>query len=206
MIEYHKNFSLEPLFYINEEGLVCQEEWKDVVGFEGLYRVSNLGRIKSLERIVNRINSPYKIETKILKPRESKRRYLVCDIGYKKRTIHQLVAMAFLNHIPCKYKLVVDHKNNNPLDNRLENLQLTTQRNNASKDKKNKSSKYTGVSWNKKRNIWISSIRFLGTKIVLYSGIDEELASSFYLKAKENSLLFKGNVIEFKKKLKTLIL
>ena len=46
MIEYHKNLSLELLFYINNEGLVCYEEWKDIPGYEGIYQVSNLGRIK----------------------------------------------------------------------------------------------------------------------------------------------------------------
>ena len=48
------------------------------------------------------------------------------------------------------HKLVVDHINNDPLDNRLENLQLISHRYNLSKDKKGGSSKFTGVSWDKR--------------------------------------------------------
>jgi hypothetical protein len=72
--------------------------------------------------------------------------------------VHQLVAMAFLNHTPCGMNLVVDHINSNKLDNRVENLQLITQRENSSKDIKNKTSKYTGVSWCKHRGKWLSQI------------------------------------------------
>jgi ribosomal protein L15E len=71
--------------------------------------------------------------------------------------------MAFLNHTPCGYKIVVDHIDNNiKTDNRLENLQLITQRENVSKDIKNTSSKYIGVCWHKKAKKWRSSIQING--------------------------------------------
>ena len=69
-----------------------------------------------------------------------------------------LVAMAFLNHKPCGHKLVVDHINNNKLNDRLYNIQVITQRQNCSKDKKG-SSKYTGVTWDKRQNKWKAYIR-----------------------------------------------
>lgn len=50
MIEYYKNFDLLPLKYINQFGKKCIEQWFDVVGFEGIYQVSNLCRIKSVDR------------------------------------------------------------------------------------------------------------------------------------------------------------
>ena len=60
MIEYYKNLSLESLFYINDEGLVCMEEWRNIIGFENRYQVSSLGRVKSLGR---RIKSGKKNKT-----------------------------------------------------------------------------------------------------------------------------------------------
>jgi len=46
--------------------------------------------------------------------------------------------MAFLNHTPCGHKLIVDHINENKLDNRVENLQLITNKQNVIKSIKNK--------------------------------------------------------------------
>ena len=137
-----------------------QEIWKDIPNYEGYYQVSNLGRVKSLSReILNQGKFPFISKEKILKERISKNGYnmiYLCKNGKLRNiSVHIMVAMAFLNHIPDgTNKICVDHINNNSLDNRLENLQLITQRENSSKDKKNKTSKYTGVCWDKKRNKW----------------------------------------------------
>jgi CRISPR/Cas system-associated protein Cas7 (RAMP superfamily) len=77
----------------------------------------------------------------------------------KTREVHQLVAEAFLGHVPCGYKLVVDHIDNNKLNNRVDNLQLISQRENASKNMINKTSKYTGVYFDKSRNKYGSRIQ-----------------------------------------------
>lgn len=52
------------------------EEWKDIKGYEGLYQVSNLGRVKSLERITNMKDGRIRTEReKILKPIKDKHGY-----------------------------------------------------------------------------------------------------------------------------------
>lgn len=94
------------------------EEWLDVVGYEGLYQVSNLGRIKSLN--YNRtgkeaIISPNNLNTGYLQ-------VILCKNGKTKHhTIHRLVAMAFLpntDNLPQ-----VNHKDENKENNCVENLE-----------------------------------------------------------------------------------
>lgn len=133
-----------------------KEVWKSIPNYEGLYEVSNLGRVKSL-------NYNKKGIEKILS-------FCIGNNGYymvalcsnkkcKSRTIHSLVAEAFLNHKPCGHKLVIDHINNNKLDNRIENLQIVTIRYNTRKVQGNDTSKYKGVCWAKDRSKWKSCIR-----------------------------------------------
>lgn len=127
------------------------EIWKDVIGYEGIYMVSNLGRVKSLK-----FN-----KEKILKPAKNSNGYyiiLLCNNNIKARKVHQLVAESFLGHLPCAMNLVVDHINDIKTDNRIKNLQIVTQRFNLSKKKGNYTSNYKGVSWNKKSNKWVSQI------------------------------------------------
>jgi hypothetical protein len=133
---------------------MIEEIWKDIPGYEGIYQVSDLGNVKSL-----RFN-----KEKILKPGVNGSGYytvVLCKGKRKTKKVHKLVAMAFLNHNPDGYKLVVDHKDNDKLNNILSNLQLISQRENSSKDKKG-TSKHTGVSWDKERNKWKSSISING--------------------------------------------
>ena len=121
-----------------------KEIWKDIPEYEGLYQVSNLGRVKSLK---------FKKE-KILKFGTALKYYMVCLCKNGKSKgiyVHQLVAITFLKHQQCGHKLVIDHINNNQKDNRLENLQIVTQRENSCKKQGNYSSKYKGVSLNKRK-------------------------------------------------------
>jgi len=143
-----------------------EEIWKDIPDYKGLYQVSNLGRIKSLERKCAVKNGVRTVSERILKAASDKfRKYLYVSLSTEhndiKFNIHQLVAMAFLGHKPDgTNRVVVDHINNDKLDNRLENLQLISARENVSKDQKkqNRSSKYVGVSWDKRRKKWIACI------------------------------------------------
>ena len=100
-------------------------------------------------------------------------------VRYSNRNISVLMAKAFLNHKPCGHKLVVDHINNNRLNDRLYNLQVITQRLNLTKDKKG-TSKYAGVCWDKSCNKWISYININGKSIFLGRFTDEQEAAQAY--------------------------
>ena len=161
------------------------EEFRDVIGYEGLYQVSNLGRVKSLGNNQTR-------KEKILKPGVSTWGYnqvlLSKNKIIKNNLVHKLVAMAFLNHIPCGHKIVVDHINDNKLDNRVENLQLISQRENVYKTQGKYSSKYKGVSWDKEKNKWRTKININGKLIHLgYFNCELSAALAYQNKIKEIS-------------------
>lgn len=102
-----------------------QEVWKDIKGYEGYYQISNLGRVKSLPRkYKNRI-----VKDEIIKvPSKLPKGYLRVGL-YKEGTtkyfyIHRLVAETFLNKI--KGKDFVNHKDCNPTNNKVNNLEWCT--------------------------------------------------------------------------------
>lgn len=132
------------------------ENYIDVLGYEGLYQISDLGNVRSISRDVPHANG-FGIRFlvgRILKPTLDKKTgyiYISLSAGgkVKKYNIHQLVAIAFLNHVPCGHKEVIDHIDENKLNNYLENLRITTNRINCSKTKRGVTSKYVGVRKNK---------------------------------------------------------
>ena len=146
------------------------EIFKDVPNYEGLYQVSNFGNIKSKSRIVERKKSGnFLIKESIIKQFFSgpkKYQYLKVTLtkdGIKKNLkVHVLVAMAFLGHKPDgTHKIIVEHFDGNRLNNNLKNLELTTQSINIQRAYKKikTSSIYTGVSFNKRSNKWLSYIK-----------------------------------------------
>ena len=114
------------------------ERWLPVKGYEGSYEVSNMGRVKSLERSVSCGGKGGRmiVAGKMLSV-ASKMRYFMVGLSKEGKTkscsIHQLVAIAFLNHIPDGHNVVVDHINSDTRDNRVSNLQLITQIENVKK-------------------------------------------------------------------------
>lgn len=166
------------------------EVWKDVVGYEGLYEVSSYGNIKSISRTITKGNITYVTKDKLLKQSVDTVGYPYVNLSdYKKQKtfrVHQLVAIAFFNHVPNKYDgLIVDHIDNNKLNNMTTNLQLITNRKNSSKDKKNKTSKYTGVFWHKQSNKWLAQFRENGKVKYLGNFETEEEARDAYNKSQE---------------------
>ncbi len=158
-----------------------KEIWKNVKGYEGLYEVSNLGRVKSLAR---EDSIGRKIKERILKTPPDGSGYAQCNLCLEGKTrnffIHKLVAMAFLDHKPDGMKIVVDHIDNNKSNNRLENLQLISQRQNSSKDKKGGSSEHIGVTWDKAKSKWMSRITIDGRLKYLGYFTNEIEASEAY--------------------------
>ena len=71
--------------------------------------------------------------------------YMQISINGGAAVVHRLVAMAFLDHVPCGHKIVVDHIDNNPFNNHLSNLQLISNRENTTKDKPIGKSGFRGV-------------------------------------------------------------
>lgn len=108
------------------------EIWKDVIDYEGLYQVSNLGRVKSI----------YYKNGKILKPLQCTNKYLMVNLYKNKKSSHQLIHRlmyeAFYGIKSCT-KYVIDHIDNNKLNNDLDNLQYITNRQNSYKDRTSKS-------------------------------------------------------------------
>lgn len=105
------------------------ERWLPVVGFEGLYEVSDRGRVRSMERVVHRSNGrTHTVNERILKPdtdRGYHKVYLMKDGERLTRRIHTLVLEAFIG--PKPEGMVCCHNNDIPDDNRVENLRWDTQ-------------------------------------------------------------------------------
>ena len=167
------------------------EEWRDIKGYEGLYQVSNLGRVKSLpkEWVIGK-GGIRKHNGKTLKGSVTDKGYsrvLLYKNGTRKEySVHQLVAMAFLGHTPCGYVLVVDHIDDNPKNNRVDNLQIVTHRFNTYKTQGKYSSKYKGVYWSSKSNKWRAGIRINGKQKHLGLFTCELAAHHAYQKAVKN--------------------
>ncbi len=106
-----------------------EETWKPVLGYEGLYEVSDLGRVRNLTFRNRNVAVP---RIRLLRPCAHVDGYLVVDLSRnnkrKRMFVHRLVLMSFVG--PCPDQHQVAHGNGNRLDNRLSNLRWATQREN----------------------------------------------------------------------------
>jgi hypothetical protein len=143
-----------------------QEIWLPVEGYEGYYEVSNLGRIKSLSRIVpitNRVLKE-KFNSMHLK-RDGYHSVLLRKPGVKKTiSLHRIVAKAFLENF--ENKKVVNHIDGNKLNNRIDNLEWVSHRENSCHYySKINCGTLIGVHYRKDRNTYTAHIHVNGTKI-----------------------------------------
>lgn len=113
-----------------------KEIWKHIDGYEDLYHISNLGRVKALAKTVrNNSDSGRFLTEQIIKP-------IVQHSGYahvglwrnqqcKQARLHRLVAFAFCDNDDPEHKTQVNHINENKLDNRAQNLEWVTPKQNT---------------------------------------------------------------------------
>jgi len=163
------------LFYIME----TQEIWKTVPEFED-YQVSNLGRVKSLKFG----------REKFLNQNKNSDGYFFVGLSNKKKrkkySIHQLMAIVFLNHVPCGLVNVIDHIDSNPSNNNLKNLRIVTNRFNCTKDRKNIYSSLPGVTFNKNIGKYVSFFKIGKKRYHIGYFTNENEAHNAYLKAVNN--------------------
>lgn len=138
---YDKSKSMALPFFIissltssNIDKMEIVELWKPLVGFEGYYEISTLGRVKSIKRIVyNSKGKQRTVHEKIIKPLINRHGYSSVSLyknGVKTNVkIHRMVALTFIPNI--ENKPFIDHINTIRHDNRLENLKWATRIENA---------------------------------------------------------------------------
>lgn len=135
--------SIDQYFDVRKElGLedLPNEIWKDIPDFEGLYQVSNLGRIKSLDRLMLNPskftkNPLRKLKGRILKIRVDKHGYCTVTL-YSEGTpklckIHRLVAQVFIHNSTPETRTQIDHIDGNKINNTVLNLKWVTSQENA---------------------------------------------------------------------------
>jgi hypothetical protein len=144
-----------------------EEIFKSIVGYEGLYEISNLQNVKSLNRVIIRSNGQkVRIKERILKPAIGGRGYysvVLCnDVRQRSECIHILMAKTFIPNPENKKE--VNHINAITTDNRIENLEWCTHKENMTHAKTlglikyNKGEKHYS---SKLKNIDIMQIRSL---------------------------------------------
>jgi hypothetical protein len=143
-----------------------KETWKAIEGYEGAYEVSNLGQVRSLDRVVEGPRGPKKLKGRVLKQRTHNKGYRQLKLSKdgKKKTllVHRLVVLAFLG--PPGPGEAVDHKDGDRANNEARNLRWASQglnNQNMKTPERNKSG-VKGVSWHKAAGKWEVQVRLHG--------------------------------------------
>ena len=138
---------------------MSEVEWKDVVGYEGLYEVSDTGVVRSNLRILYYKDALHVHSSKVLKPDENRsyknkdrvtslRVTLSKDNIQRRFMVHQLVMGAFIG--PCPKGMEIAHNDGNPYNNRPENLRYTSHSDNEMDKIEHGSMRYGRVHHNHK--------------------------------------------------------
>lgn len=184
--------------YTDEE--INNEVWKDISEYEGIYQVSDLGRVKTLDRFsIDKYNKKRSKFGKILKQCFDKNKYLQVALSKNGKSkvmkTHRLVISTFT----YTSELHVDHINGVKDDNRLKNLRYCTNRENSTFYFLNKltTSTHIGV-FRKSKNKWVANIRVNGKQYNLGHYDSEIEASEAYKNALYNWENF-NTIPDFKK-------
>lgn len=130
--------------------------WGDVVGYEGIYEVSNNGLVRSLDKtIVNSLGRKRLYKGRTIKPFIDKDGYEIVTLSHKgikkKFKVHRLVAFAFIQNLEEKPE--VNHKDGNKRNNHYDNLEWSTGKENTNHAFK------TGLNNNKRENHKLSKLK-----------------------------------------------
>ena len=111
------------------DSFFVMEIWKDIISYEGIYKISSFGFIESVERYISNGNGFRLISSCVLKYTLDKKGYPYIILHNKNKVkrfaVHRLLAYYFIPN-PNNFK-IVEHKNDNPSDYRIENLEWSTQ-------------------------------------------------------------------------------
>jgi len=164
-----------------------KEQWKEIPGYEGFYKISTFGRIISLNREYWNGMMMVQLKGQLRKTKLSSgtRKYNQINLNKNgiKTTYRVSILMGktfFPDYNFKENKMVIDHINNDSLNDRLDNLQLITIRLNVSKDRINRSSEHTGVFWHKITERWRAVISIRNKTIHLGTFVSESEAAESY--------------------------
>lgn len=144
------------------------EEWKSVPNYEDSYEASNLGKVRSLDRVVfferNGCEVKRFLKGKEMKVRQPTKTLSYCSVSFvknskqKTRTLHRLIAELFLDS--WDESLEVDHIDGDIFNNKADNFRMASsqQQKFNSKKRTGVSSQFKGVGWDKRKQKWRARI------------------------------------------------
>ena len=155
------------------------EEWRDITNYEGVYQVSSLGKIRRWRKKSKRYD-----ELKLCLDKTKGYYFVNLSLNsiVKKFWIHSLVAQIFLKHVPCRMEIVIDHDDNDKLNNNKNNLKLISNRENISKDRST-TTNITGVFCKKLKDgnfTYCTKITINGMIIRFKNTRNIEIAEEYY--------------------------